>query len=119
MALTYVYLTAPNAVLSNADLSRTYTASATGIVTGVTPVDAARGLRVPANLDPAVMLFGTGTTAERPDTKPIPALTGQANNQLAPPPGMPYYDTTLSSTVYYVSTAQASTGWVNQAGTAA
>jgi hypothetical protein len=119
MALTYVFLTSPAAVLTSADGQRTYTAGATGVATGVAPVDARLGLVPPAGFAAPRLLFATGLTADRPDTKPVPALTGQANSLMpAPAAGLPFYDTSLSAMIFFVGATQASTGWVNQAGTA-
>jgi hypothetical protein len=53
-------------------------------------------------------MLATGATADRPATQPATALTGAFNN-VAPLPvfGLPFYDTTLSKTVYFVGTARA------------
>jgi hypothetical protein len=50
-------------------------------------------------------MLATGATADRPNTVPATALTGAFNNlNPAPALSLPFYDTTLSKTVYFVGT---------------
>ena len=63
------------------------------------------------------LLLATGATADRPSAIVGTAIPGGINDTNPPPPlGLPYYDTDLSQTVYYVGTMRSATGYVDQAG---
>jgi hypothetical protein len=118
MALTYVFLASPGAIAIT-QAGKQYNANVTtGVITAVSGADA---LTLQASSGaPLQLLLATGATADRPNTSPATALTGALNNlALFPPPGLPFYDTTLSKTVYFVGTDLSSTGWLDQAGAAA
>jgi hypothetical protein len=116
MALTYVYLATPNA-LAVTSAGKQYAANAQGVITGVTGADALslQSLGGP----PLRLLTASGGTTDRPAPVPATALTGAINNNNpAPELGQRFNDTTLSKTVYYVSTLNSSTGWVDATGAA-
>jgi hypothetical protein len=118
MALTYVFLASAPSAGAIALSGKSYTANSAGVITGVLPADALNLQGVAgASLQP---MLATGATADRPAAQPATALTGAVNN-VAPFPAnsTPFYDTTLSKTVYFVGTQRSSTGWVDQAGNAA
>lgn len=119
MALTYVFLASPASGAAIALSGKSYTANGAGVITGVLPADALTLQGVAgASLLP---ILATGATTDRPGPQPATALTGAVNN-ISPYPAnplLPFYDTTLSKTVYYVGTQRSSTGWVDQAGNAA
>lgn len=118
MALSYVFLASPPTGAAVANSGTRYTPNAAGVISGVTGADA-RTLQGVGNVQ-LQLLLATGATTDRPNTTPSPALTGSFNNAYpVPQPGTPFYDTTLSKTVYFVGTDQSSTGWVDQAGAAA
>lgn len=118
MALTYVFLLSAPSGAAVAYGGTQYTANAAGIITGVAPTDA---LSLQGVGGASVQLLAaTGATTDRPASRVATALTGAINN-IHPVPllGMPFYDTTLTETVYYVGTLRSSTSWVDQTGTAA
>jgi hypothetical protein len=118
MALTYVYEVFPATGAALSASGKTYTPNGAGIISGVAAADAVNLQGVAgATLQ---LLLATGATADRPNVMPGTALTGAFNNaNPAAVPGLPFYDTTLSKTVYFVGTQRSSTGWVDQAGSAA
>ena len=97
---------------------KVYNPNAAGIITGVAAADALTLQGVAgASLQ---LLTATGTTADRPQPQPATALTGVLSNlNPAPMPGLPFADTTLSKTVFYVGTMRSSTGWIDYTGAAA
>ena len=120
MALTYIFsVQLPNAAVPNASGSKIYTANAAGIITGVAPADALAGLQSSVAGGVPKLIAATGLTTDRPNTSPSPAIAAGLNN-IAPPPfvGLPFYDTTLSNTAYFVGTQMSSTGWVDRTGAA-
>jgi hypothetical protein len=119
MALTYLFLASPGTIAAT-QAGKVYTANAaTGVITAVAASDALT-LQAVNNPAPLLLLLATGATADRPNTQPATALTGALNNLAPLPlPGTPFYDTTLSKTVYFVGSDQSSTGWVDQTGAAA
>jgi hypothetical protein len=118
MALSYVYLISPAGGTAVALSGTRYTANGAGVITGVAAADAVN-LQGVAGAS-VQLLAATGATADRPNVVPGTALTGALNNANPPAtPGLAFYDTTLSKTVYFVGTQRSSTGWVDQAGNAA
>jgi hypothetical protein len=114
MALTYVYLVPPPSVTAVGASGKTYTANAAGVVTGVAASDALLMTGVGPDPEP---LLATGTTADRPSAFANPAIAGGINNSNPQPTmGLPFWDTTLSKTVYFVGTMRSATGWVDFAG---
>jgi hypothetical protein len=120
MALTYIFAVQLGGIsVPNASGSKTYTANAQGIITGVAPADALGGLQSSVAGGVPKLIAATGATADGPNTVPATALTGALNNLLPPPfVGLPFYDTTLPSTAYFVGTQSSSNGWVDRTGAA-
>ena len=117
MSLTYVFLASPPTTNGVTAAGKTYTPNAAGVITGVTPGDAQSIQGVGGTLQ---LMTATGATTDRPATQPATALTGALNNVAAfPLGGLPFQDTTLSKTVYFVGNQRSSTGWVDYTGTAA
>lgn len=117
MTLTYVYLASAPLAIAVTSAGKSYTANAQGVITAVVPLDALslQG----TNGVTLKLLTATGTTTDRPAPQPATALTGALNNiNPAPLLAERFYDTTLSKTVYYVSTLLSSTGWVDYTGAA-
>jgi hypothetical protein len=116
MTLTYVYLISPPSVsvaLVGAS-GKTYTANAAGVVTGVAASDA---LLMTGVGDDGRPLLATGTTADRPDPSPSPPIGPGLNNAFPPLAlGLPFFDSTLSKTVFFVGTMRSVTGWVDNTG---
>jgi hypothetical protein len=114
MTLTYVYAVSPASQSAIGASGKTYTPNAAGIITGVVASDALLVSGVGASVR---LLLATGTTADRPSPAPSPAIAGGLNNTYpAPTLGLPFWDTTLSKTIYFVGTMRSSTGWVDQTG---
>jgi hypothetical protein len=128
MTLTYVFSVSPASASAFGPSTgaafgasgKSYTPTAAGIITGVTGSDALLMTGVNANVN---LLLATGATADRPSASPAPATSSSStipvalnNNNPAPTLGLPFYDTTLSKTVYFVSTSRSPTGYVDQAG---
>ena len=117
MALTYVFLaSAPGAIAITA-AGKSYSANSAGVITAVAPLDALtlQGLNG-ATVQP---MLAAGATTDRPAPQPATALAGALNNvSPAPLGGLPFYDSTLTKTAYFVGTARVSTGWVDQNGAA-
>ena len=116
MSLTFVFLTSPGAA-AVAQTGKQYAANSLGVITAVVPADAVTLQPVNPNT-PLQLMAATGATADRPNTQPATALTGSQNNLLGASPALPYWDTTLSKTVYFVGTQRSSTGWVDVTGAA-
>jgi hypothetical protein len=117
MALTYVYLVSPATGAAATPAGTRYTPNAAGVISGVAAADAVslQGVGT-AQLQ---LLLATGATADRPNFMPTTALTGALNNaNPAAVTGLPFYDTTLSKTVYFVGTQRSATGWIDQGGNA-
>jgi hypothetical protein len=87
-------------------------ANAAGAITGVTASDA---MLMTGIGDDGRPLLATGATADRPDPSPSPP-TGPGLNNASPPLalGLPFYDTSLSKTVWWVGTVRSPTGWIDQ-----
>jgi hypothetical protein len=122
MTLTYVYAVSPasgsafgpSAGAAFGASGKSYSPTATGLITGVAASDALLMTGVNANLQ---LLLATGATADRPSANTNPAIAGGFNNSNPQPGlGMPFYDSTLSKTVYFVGTVRSATGYVDQAG---
>ncbi len=122
MTLTYVYAVSPasatafgpSAGAAFGAAGKSYSPTAAGVITGVVPSDALLMTGVNANVS---LLLATGATADRPSPSPSPAIAGGLNNSNPPPPiGLPFWDTSLSKTVYFVGTSRSATGWVDFAG---
>lgn len=117
MALTYLFFA--SAPLANAVTAagKVYSANSAGIITAVLPLDALTLQGVGGAT--VQMMAATGTTTDRPAPQPATALAGALNNVAPAPVNMlPFYDTTLTKTAYYVGTQRNSTGWVDQNGAA-
>ena len=128
MTLTYVYAVSPaagaafgpSAGAAFGAAGKSYSPNAAGIITGVVGSDALLMTGVGANVQ---LLLATGATADRPSPSPAPATSASATvpvalNNSNPPPtiGLPFWDTTISKTVYFVGTMRSATGWVDFAG---
>jgi hypothetical protein len=114
MALTYVFSVSPASGSAFGASGKSYSPTAAGVITGVVASDALLMTGVNANLR---MMLATGTTADRPSPSPSPAIAGGLNNSNPLPTlNLPFYDTTLSKTIYFVGTTRVATGWVDQAG---
>jgi hypothetical protein len=122
MALTYVFSVlpasasafGPSAGAAFGATGKSYTPNAAGVITGVAPSDALLLTGLNASLR---LMLATGATADRPTSGASPAIAAGINNSNpAPSVALPFYDTTLSKTVWYVGTMQSPTGWVDQAG---
>lgn len=114
MTLTYVYAVSPASQDVLGASGKTYTPTPAGVVTGVVANDALLVTGVGATVR---LLLATGATADRPSPSPSPAIAGGQNNTNPEPGlGLPFYDTTLSKTVFFVGTIRSSTGWVDQTG---
>jgi hypothetical protein len=111
MALTYIFITAPNG-FARAMSGKTYSANSAGIITGVPGSDA-----ITLN---ATLLMGTGATADRPTPTSAASSFSPVGgpNSLYPAPtiGQAFYDTTLSKACWYVGTGSSASGWVDQNG---
>jgi hypothetical protein len=117
MALTYVYLASAPGGLAITSGGKSYSANSSGVITAVLPLDALS--LQSAGGGPLRLLCATGATTDRPAPQPATALTGAINDiNPLPEPGLRFYDTTLSDTVYFVGTQNCSTGWVNHTGAA-
>ena len=122
MTLTYVYAISPasgsafgpSAGAAFGAAGKSYSPNAAGIITVVAASDALLMTGVGANLQ---LVLATGATADRPSPSPSPAIAGGLNNTNPMPTlALPFYDTTLSKTVWFVGTMRNSTGWIDQAG---
>jgi hypothetical protein len=122
MTLTYVFSVSPasgtafgpSAGAAFGASGKSYSPTATGVITGVAASDALLMTGVNANVQ---LLLATGATADRPSATANPAIAGGLNNSNPQPTlGLPFYDSTISKTVYWVGTIRSSTGYVDQAG---